>query len=354
MNDFIFSPENILPKLNKLELDYPDLNNFFNADDVNERLLILNNIYHCEITGIKFESLNDIFFIPTKPFENVKVGAYQTALVCEEAYIFYRNLYNYIIEHPELQNIEKYKTTLLRFQLTKDNVLTNSEKEKIEVLEHSYLFSIFDMKTKREKLKDAIKNSNSPVINNLSPVENKKIISEQKIKNFKNPKEMPGRLAKISVEEKERDKISLFLVKQVYYKLSTFRKISEEKGFTCNMNYNNSKHFFEVKHCQLTGMTLTKNDFSGPANRNSFSIDRINRFEGYNTNNVIVMCHFANQMKGHFEQFNYSKDVNELKEILERTKDYVLNYYKNKKKSPFVESKVIPIDTIIQNYIKNH
>lgn len=353
MSNFIFIPESILPKLNKLEHDYPELNIFFNADDANERLL-LNNVYHCEVTGIKFESLNKIFFIPTKPFENVKVGVYQTALVCKEAYDFYHNLYSYIVNNPELKDIENYKNTLLRFELTKENVLKSTEKETIEIVEHSRLFSIFDMKTKREKLKEAIKNSNAPAINNLSPVKDNNVINEQRIQTFRNAKNMPGRLAKKSVEEKERNKQSLFLIKQVYYKLSTFRKISGEKGLTCNMNYNNSKHFFDVKHCQLTGMVLTKNDFSGTANYNSFSIDRLNRFEGYNTNNIIVMCHFANQMKGRFEKFNYSKDVNELKEILEKTKDYVLNYYKDRKNSPFVESKVVPIDTIIQNYINNH
>lgn len=344
-DEFILNHQLFNTRFNVLKSDYQNLNIYFDIDDANERL---EGVKYCELTGIIFTTSQEIHFAPVKPFENIGItGAYKIAIVCKDAYEFYLNLYKYIIANPDFPDIESYKISHLKFELTKETVLKNTNKEIVQITNYSHLFSRFELKTKREKLKDIVKKASDVIVNNLQPLDEKKINTYQ---NINISKKTPGRLIKQAYEEKLEE--SLFLKRQILYKLSIFRKRSQEKGLSFNMNLKNSEHLFSIKYCQLTGMRLNKADCAGYSLDNSFSIDRINRFEGYTVANVMVMCHAANKIKGKLERFNYLEDLDEIKKILAETKRITIHNYKGKKSCKFDENKVTPIENIINNYIE--
>jgi hypothetical protein len=298
------------------------------------------NVEFCEISGLAFQDEKDIFFVPVDPFSDNKViNIYNIAIVCREAYRFYKKICQYILENPDFPNIDDYKKSHLRFQLTKENVLKdNLEKEKIEIVDYSFLFANIGMKSSKERIKDVIANSmNMPVINNLQPPKPKKPIKRN----------VPALNAK---PKKAKSKEEFYSERTIKRRISDFQERSIAKGFTCNMTFENSKHLFEIKHCQLTGMELKRCKKSKHALPNSFTIDRLNRFEGYTVANTIVMCYEANQIKSDLERYNYTENLSQLIRILNETKRRVLNKYKDNSEYKFKTSKLKEPSIIIEVY----
>jgi len=300
----------------------------------------IENVNFCEITGLAFDCVKDMFFVPVDPFSESRIiNVYNIAVVCKDAYSFYKKIYQYILDNPDFPNIEDYKKSHLRFQLTKENILSDyPEKERIEILDYSFLFDNIGQKSRKERIKDALAIAlDSPVINNLQPLKPKNPINRN----------VPALNAK---PKKSKTTDELYSERTIKRRIRDFNDRSNAKGLTCNMTFENSKHLFSFKYCQLTGMKLDRNKNSKHALPNSFTIDRLNRFEGYTVANTIVMCYEANQIKSDLERHNYTENLSQLIRILDETKRRVLNKYKDNSEYKFKTSKLKAPSDLVGSY----
>lgn len=326
--------------------EYPHLKQSFSVKDIVEKI---ESIDACQITGRVFVTEQSKYsIIPLKPFSSDTVNANRVAVVCRSVRKQYHELVEYIIQNPELDNIEKYKESLLRFDLVNDTVkayyLEKGRGYFFDVPDYSSLFEKYDEKTKSEILKEKIKESlkSGVVVNNLL-IQN---LLDRKPRN--NIPVKPK--SKKEIKKKKID--SIFTESAIRSKIEKFKLRSKEKGLTCNVTFENSRHLFQRKYCQLTGMLLKSHPSTKFAYPDSFSVDRINRFEGYNVANMIVLCHEANQIKGDLEKFNYTEDISKIKKILKETKARVINKYKDNSEYVFKGNKTRDIDFILKDYIE--
>ena len=85
--------------------EYPHLKQSFSVKDIVEKI---ESIDACQITGRVFVTEQSKYsIIPLNPFSNDIVNANRVAVVCRPARKQYHELIEYIIQNPELENIEK-------------------------------------------------------------------------------------------------------------------------------------------------------------------------------------------------------------------------------------------------------
>lgn len=144
-------------------------------------------------------------------------------------------------------------------------------------------------------------------------------------------------------------KASFYSDRAILRKIEMCKERSKSKGFTSDLTFENSKHLFSVTHCQLTGLPLVKATKTQEDNPFGFSIDRINRFEGYNVSNLLIVAHEVNKIKSKLEWSNYTESVENLREILTQAKDMMLKRHSHD--NLHNRKKPLPIDTIIENYL---
>lgn len=337
MEEYALSRKRVKEIISVLKQSLPSSVIYISDLEANTRI---ENINFCEITGLAFDGFKDMFFVPVDPFSDSRIiNIYNIAVVCKDAYRFYKKIYQYILDNPDFPNVEDYKNSHLRFQLTKENVLPDyPEKQKIEILDYSFLFSNIGQKSRKERIKEAVATfPDAPVINNLQPPKPKKPIKRN----------VPALNAK---PKKSKTTDELYSERTIRRRIKDFNDRSNAKGLMCNMTFENSKHLFAFKYCQLTGMKLERTKNSKHALPNSFTIDRLNRFEGYTVANTIVMCYEANQIKADLERYNYTENLSQLTRILDETKRRVLNKYKDNSEYKFKTSKLKEPSDIVGSY----
>lgn len=147
----------------------------------------------------------------------------------------------------------------------------------------------------------------------------------------------------------------LFTNKEIKSKISSMRKTSNKKGLTSNINKQNSKHLFEMEYCQISGMKLERVK-SAKSNChddtvNLFTFDRINRFEGYNIYNILVVCNEANKIKAFMEKHNYTESQDNLINIIKKVRDLIVMKYENDKNFSFDPTKAKSPEEIVNKYL---
>lgn len=329
-DDLELGPKKILlscanSTLNRFEKRYPDKIHCLTKENLAERIM---NIQHCEMTGIKFNSKKRIYPICINPFEDRIIGINQIALVIRAYRGQYFEICNHISDNIESPKMKAYIESDMRFQLAKNLTIKSLEDmhQPFEIGEHPDISEFI--------AKNKIKNSREIMLMNINN------LSEKSNNGYtKNYVKMDEPVAQFS-EQLIRHKIQRCIQK------------SKMKGLTSDITFENSAHLFHRHHCQLTGMRLQKSGYTKDNQKpETFTLDRINRFEGYNVSNMIVLCYAANQMKSKLEQFNYSEDIDKIIEILETIKTQIYQKYEGKKH--FKRKNVRPIEEILENYIKS-
>lgn len=315
--------------IQRFESLFPELKHNLTADDIVSKL---NDIQHCQISGLLLNK-HKTYLIPLIPFEyNLLFTIERVAFVCKEVKVFFRSVFEYIIQNPDIKDCENFKNMNLIFKTT-----ANSVKERYINHPNNSLFLNIDnydelLKKAYTKTSDDLRRYNIQNIQNKSQ-NNFELIPSQKI-------------------SKKREFISqVFPESIIKYKIRKCAERSHIKGLTCNMNMENTVDIFSRTHCALTGVFLDKGPNNSVPLPNTFSIDRINRFEGYNIHNIMVICHEANKIKGNLERNNYSEDPAEIKRILQETKKLFFKEYKNNPDYQF--KKCVKINQIVSEYIKH-
>lgn len=301
---------------------FPHLRIDFDIYDVEKRI---SGVTHCEVSGVSFSNPALIRLVPLNPFNNKSLSIYRIAVVSHHVLNAFKDIYLYVQQHSATTNFDTFINTLQYFEIAKNATLKRFiHKKDVHIvpkalLDYAFLLKDFDNVSTKEAVKNSIDNKNAVVLNNLN----------------------------------ER---SLLLSKPIYFskrskevKLAHLKERSLNKGLNFNLTLENAEYLFNIRYCQLTGMLLTKRK-PGLDLPHYYSIDRINRFEGYTLANSLVLCHEANQIKGKLERFNYTESIENLRYILSETKHRVLNKYQHDNTVCFDEQKAISIDEIIQHY----
>lgn len=324
----------------RFEKNFPNLKNNLNGRDLSLRL---NGVTHCEISGIPFSSLDRVYPVPIYILDDNIINANRIILVNRVVKITYCEIYNYIEQNPDEINISDFNKSHARFtlakekafQVYKDDEIINPENLLIyENLDH--IFERYDTKTKQESINtNILASKEKEIINNL----HKKLDNSHFVLHRTNALPI-GTTKKVG-----------FSKKQILSKIKRCHERSKSKGLTCNMTYENSKHLFEIEYCQITGMKLNKSQCKNGKNLpDTFTLDRINRFEGYNIHNIAVICHEANDIKSKLEKFNYTEDLHAIKKILEEVRFRICNKYKGNSSYSF-KKKTVNIDRFFNQYI---
>lgn len=314
--------------IKKFEMLFPEFEHDLNIDDLVDKL---DKIKYCQISGRIFRSSNksDIYIAPILPFNHkMLVTIERVAFICKDAKRFYRKIFEYIIENPNSENTEQFRDMKLIFNTTRNVAIEkNNNKTKNEQSDFT------DEPLDYEQLiaKASIKTSNDLRRQNLSII--RKEIEE------------PFKLVNSRFQNIE---IDVFPESVIRFKIRRCQQRSLDKGLSCNMTFENTKDIFLATHCALTGMLLDKGPNNSEPKVNTFSIDRINRFEGYNIHNIMVLCHEANKIKGNLEKRNYSESIEQITNILQKTKKLVIEQHQRNPNLQFTKSK--KINKIIADY----
>lgn len=312
----------------------------------NEIVKLINKIEFCQISGKVFPNFEGrLYIVPVNPFEEKVVNIDRIIITCRIAKKFYWTLQDFVKYSSDF-NIDEFLSSQARFQVAKQQTIAHykehnlaNEYDFVNIENYDEIISLAEKPTSREKLNEQIKaNPSSETINNLASIKPLRPI-------IKTPSVPKGKKKKASSD-------TLFSETIIRKKISVYHTRSKIKGFSSDLTYENSRDIFCRRYCQLTGMLLKKYDHVKFAPSDSFSIDRINRFEGYNRANILVMCHEANQIKAALEKFNYTENIKQLKEILEETKRRVFHKFKDDPNYQFRINKVKSVDEIIKEYLK--
>lgn len=323
----------------RFEKNFPNLKNNLNGRDLSLRL---NGVTHCEISGIPFSSLDRVYPVPIYILDENIINANRIILVNRVIKLTYCEIYNYIEQNPHEINVSDFNKSNARFtlskeqafQIYKDNDIIDPKNLFIhENFDH--IFERYETKTKQELINiNILASREKEIINNLD----KKLDNSHFILHRTNA--LPIAPAK---------KVC-FSKKQILSKIKRCHERSKSKGLTCDMTYENSKHLFEIEYCQITGMKLNKSENKNGKNLpDTFTLDRINRFEGYNIHNIAVICHEANDIKGKLEKFNYTEDTQKIKKILEETRFRIQNKYKGNSSYGF-KKKPVNLEKFFHRY----
>lgn len=77
----------------------------------------------------------------------------------------------------------------------------------------------------------------------------------------------------------------------------------EQRGISFNLSFVSCRNLLKAKKCYYTGvlLTKTKTDTGAKPKPTDFTVDRIDSSKPYEKGNVVVCCHFANQLKNQVE-----------------------------------------------------
>lgn len=313
--------------IQRFEKHHPGKHHCLTIENIAQRISDLN---FCEITGLKFTRKKNIYPICINPFEERIIGANQIALVVRDYRTKYFKICNHISDNIGSPEMKSYIDSDMRFQLAKELSIKylQSKTQSLEFGHHPHISELIQKSKIKNSKEIMLMNIKNPVVKNSIETSYQKFYSKE-IKPF--------------------DEFSEDLVR---HKIQRCIQKSHMKGLTSDITFENSTLLFHRHHCQLTGMRLKKlghtKDTQSP---NTFTIDRINRFEGYNISNMIVLCYAANQMKSKLEKFNYSEDIDNIIEFLETIKKQIYKTYKGK--FEFKLKKALPVEKILENYIKS-
>lgn len=329
--------------LRKLSYSYPKIRHNIAPHEI---LKLVNKLDHCQISGKVFIDMErELYIVPVNPFEEKVVNVDRIIIACRIAKKFYWNLQDFVRHNSDF-TFSEFLNSQARFQLSKQQTIEHYQKHDpsgvhsfVDIGNYDEIISLAEKPTSKEKLNEKIKANPSPeTINNLASIKPLRPI----IRTPSVPK----------AKKKKANSDTLFSETIIRKKISVYHTRSKIKGFSSDLTYENSRDIFCRRYCQLTGMLLKKYDHVKFAPSDSFSIDRINRFEGYNRANILVMCHEANQIKAALEKFNYTENIKQLKEILEETKRRVFHKFKDDPNYQFRINKVKSVDEIIKEYLK--
>lgn len=314
---------NLRSLIGRVKRYYPQLTFDLTDREVLDRIHATASGEHsyCEVTGYKFNDMGNLFLIPINPHIKGIVSINQILVVHQQTVNFWFELHKIIKDTPEFMDVNDSQAQL--------------------VLVHDAL---------RAKVKTT---SLSPAAVNHALLIERSQVTPERIINLKHNQEASkdAPLAPLPVF-----KASNFVRKPCFYsdraiqrKIDMCKERSTSKGFTSDLTFENTKHLFHVTHCQLTGLPLVKATKTQEDNPFGFSIDRINRFEGYNVSNMLIVAHEVNKIKSKLEWSNYTESVENLREILTKTKDIMLKRHAHD--NLHNRQKPLPIDTIISNYL---
>ena len=96
----------------------------------------------------------------------------------------------------------------------------------------------------------------------------------------------------------------------------------EQRGIEFKLSFVSCRNLLKAKKCYYTGVLLTKTKTdTGKPKPTDFTIDRIDSSKPYQKGNVVVCCHFANQLKNQVESskmFTTKQAMNVFKKTIER------------------------------------
>ncbi len=100
-------------------------------------------------------------------------------------------------------------------------------------------------------------------------------------------------------------------------------KNCEQRGISFNLSFVSCRNLLKAKKCYYTGVALTKTRTDTGANQKptDFTVDRIDSSKPYEKGNVVVCCHFANQLKNQVESsemFTAKQAMSVFKKSIER------------------------------------
>lgn len=312
--------------MGRLKRNYPQLTFDILEKEIVARIKATasDGFSYCEVTGFKLNDMGNVFIIPINPNATTTVTINQLLIVHQQTIDCWFELHKILKETPSFLALDDFKSQLSLVQKT----IRGKSKEK----------------------------SLSPKTVNHTPLLERALITPERIINFNN------RLATLEINSgpifkpsAHVRKVSFYSDRAILRKIEMCKDRSKNKGFTSDLTFENSKHLFNVTHCQLTGLPLVKATKTQEDNPFGFSIDRINRFEGYNVSNLLIVAHEVNKIKSKLEWSNYTESVENLREILTNTKDMMLKRHAHD--NLHNRQKPLPIDTIISNYLaksENH
>jgi len=287
----------------------------------------LENNSYCEVTGYNFNDMGNVCLIPINPNIKGTVSINQILIVHQQTFNFWVELHKIIAETPDFMDINNSYAQL--------------------VLIHDTLRA----KVRPERL-------SSKAIDHARLIERSLVTPErivQLMHNQESTKDISAKQLPVFNASDFIRKPRFYSARAIQRKIDLCRERSISKGFTCDLTFENSKHLFSVTHCQLTGLPLVKATKTQEDNPFGFSIDRINRFEGYNVSNMLIVAHEVNKIKSKLEWSNYTESVDNLYDILTKTKDIMLKRHSHD--NLHNRQKPLPIETIINNYLaksENH
>lgn len=314
---------NLRSLIGRVKRYYPQLTFDLTDREVLDRIHATASGEHsyCEVTGYKFNDMGNVFIIPINPNATGIVSINQILVVHQQTVNFWFELHKIIKETPSFMDVNNSQAQLL--------------------LVHDAL---------RAKVKES---SLAPDAVNHTALIERALVTPERIIHLKHNQEAPK---DVPVAPLPVFKASNFVRKPCFYsdraiqrKIDMCKERSTSKGFTSDLTFENTKHLFHVTHCQLTGLPLVKATKNQEDNPFGFSIDRINRFEGYNVSNMLIVAHEVNKIKSKLEWSNYTESVENLREILTKTKDIMLKRHAHD--NLHNRQKPLPIDTIISNYL---
>lgn len=319
---------NMRSLIGRVKRYYPNLTFDILEKEVIARLKAthLNGQSYCEVTGLKFNDMGNVFLIPANPYTTDVVSINQVLIVHQQTVNFWFELHKIMKESPEFMDVNDTKSQL---SLIHDTIRAKSKITSLtpEVIDHMTLIERTLVTPER-------------IIH----------ISQRLAEPSKNHTPLPVFKPSDFIR-----KASFYSDRAILRKIEMCKERSKSKGFTSDLTFENSKHLFNVTHCQLTGLPLVKATKTQEDNPFGFSIDRINRFEGYNVSNLLIVAHEVNKIKSKLEWSNYTESVDNLREILTQTKDMMLKRHSHD--NLHNRQKPLPIDTIINNYLaksENH
>lgn len=300
---------------------YPDLVVDIIEKEVLARITDLN---FCEVTGFKLNHLDGVQLMPIDPYTKETVNINQVLLVHQQTWECWKELHKIIKETPDFIKADDYAAQLSLVQKT---IRTKSKPSNL-----------------------------SPEPMAIEPLVSRSLIIPERIINLQNREANLEQFAKPLVDLSAHvRKHSFYSPRAIQRKIASCKERSKEKGLTCDLTFENAQHLFYVTHCQLTGLPLVKATKKQEDNPFGFSMDRINRFEGYNVSNLLIVAHEVNKIKSKLEWANYTESVENLREILTQTKEIMLKRHAHD--NLHNRRKPLPIDTIINNYLskdENH
>lgn len=289
-----------------------------------EFFYILKDITHCQLSGIKISNQSETSLILIDPLtKNKEINCNNVLLVSNNTKKFWNDLHSFLNENSHTNEFDHFNDLSARLNLTKNKM--------IEKLEDNDFIEI--------DINNIIQTNNKipERILNLQFSEENRLL-HKKLHN-----------ADLSVFIHKKKEKYLYNDKEIIAKVRGCRQRSLDKGFTCDLTFKNAKFLFKIDHCQLTGLPITKLTSNVESKTLCFSLDRINRFEGYNLSNILVIAQEANEIKGNLEKDNYTENLDNIRTILETTKSIMLKRHAH----DTLENRIMPmsIDDIMKHYL---